>query len=39
MLMTGADEVALTLMRRTDIEAFRAKDRILRPWIYARSQR
>lgn len=34
MLLTGADEIGLTLARRSEIEAFRAADRQARPWIY-----
>lgn len=34
MLLTGQDEVALTLQRRDAIEAFRARDRQDRPWLY-----
>lgn len=36
MLLEGADEIALTLKKRDRIEAFRARDRALRPWVYAR---
>ncbi len=36
MLLSGADEIALTLKRRDEIDAFRAKDRVERPWIYDR---
>jgi 3-isopropylmalate/(R)-2-methylmalate dehydratase small subunit len=36
MLLEGADEIALTLKKRPLIEAFRARDRALRPWVYAR---
>ena len=35
MLLEGLDEVALTLKRRLEIEAFQARDRRSRPWIYA----
>ncbi len=35
MLMQGADEIELTLMKRPLIEAFRARDQALRPWVYA----
>ncbi|MDB5446608.1 MAG: leuD, partial [Phenylobacterium sp.] len=34
MLLSGADEIGLTLRRRSEIEAFRAADRQARPWIY-----
>ena len=34
MLLEGLDEVALTLKRRAEIEAFQARDRLARPWIY-----
>jgi 3-isopropylmalate/(R)-2-methylmalate dehydratase small subunit len=34
MLLSGADEIAVTLKRLPAIEAFRAHDRDLRPWIY-----
>ena len=34
MLLSGADEIGLTLRRRAEIEAFRAADRRARPWIY-----
>ena len=34
MLLTGADEIAVTLKRRDLIEAFRRRDRMERPWIY-----
>lgn len=37
MLLTGADEIALTLKRRPQIEAFRARDRAERPWVYHRA--
>lgn len=36
MLLSGADEIALTLKHRDEIDAFRANDRIDRPWIYDR---
>ncbi len=36
MLLTGADEIALTLKRRVEIDSFRARDRVDRPWIYDR---
>jgi len=35
MLLEGADEIELTLKKRDRIEAFRARDRALRPWVYA----
>ncbi|MBV9993759.1 MAG: 3-isopropylmalate dehydratase small subunit [Caulobacteraceae bacterium] len=35
MLLKGADEIALTLSRRAQIEAFRDRDRRARPWVYA----
>lgn len=35
MLLEGADEIELTLKKRGLIEAFRARDRALRPWVYA----
>ena len=34
MLLAGMDEIALTLSRRVDIDAFRARDRERRPWAY-----
>ena len=34
MLLHGLDPIALTLRFAADIEAFRATDRELRPWIY-----
>lgn len=34
MLMQGVDEIALTLSRSAEIDAFRANDRLLRPWAY-----
>ena len=34
MLLAGADEIAVTLKRRSQIEAFRARDRLVRPWVY-----
>jgi 3-isopropylmalate/(R)-2-methylmalate dehydratase small subunit len=36
MLLSGADEIALTLARREQIDAFRGQDRAKRPWIYSR---
>jgi 3-isopropylmalate/(R)-2-methylmalate dehydratase small subunit len=34
MLLEGLDEIDLTLTRRAEIDAFRAKDRVERPWAY-----
>lgn len=34
MLLEGLDAIDLTLKQRPAIEAFRARDRALRPWIY-----
>jgi 3-isopropylmalate/(R)-2-methylmalate dehydratase small subunit len=34
MLLSGTDEIDLTLSHRAEISAFRDKDRQLRPWIY-----
>ncbi|MDI3383061.1 3-isopropylmalate dehydratase small subunit [Xenophilus aerolatus] len=34
MLMQGVDEIALTLGRQAEIEAFRRRDRATRPWAY-----
>jgi len=34
MLVGGLDEIGLTLQRSDDIAAFRARDRISRPWAY-----
>lgn len=34
MLLTGADEIELTLRRREEIETFRQRDRAERPWVY-----
>jgi 3-isopropylmalate/(R)-2-methylmalate dehydratase small subunit len=34
MLLLGADEIAVTLRHRREMEAFRARDRIKRPWAY-----
>lgn len=34
MLVDGLDEIGLTLQRRDQIEAFRAADRVARPWVY-----
>ena len=36
MMLEGLDDIALTLGRRGEIEAFQAKDRGERPWIRAR---
>jgi 3-isopropylmalate/(R)-2-methylmalate dehydratase small subunit len=35
MLLSGADEIGLTLAKRPLIEDFRARDRAERPWIYS----
>lgn len=37
MLVEGLDEVGLTLKRVADLEAFEARDRMLRPWLYGAS--
>lgn len=34
MLLSGLDEIDLTLTRRSEIDAFLAADRARRPWIY-----
>jgi 3-isopropylmalate/(R)-2-methylmalate dehydratase small subunit len=34
MLLDGVDEIALTLARSEDIERFRERDRVRRPWAY-----
>ena len=34
MLLEGLDAIDLTLKQRPAIEAFRARDRAARPWIY-----
>jgi 3-isopropylmalate/(R)-2-methylmalate dehydratase small subunit len=34
MLLKGVDEIELTLARRVEFEAFRAADRLRRPWAY-----
>ena len=34
MLLEGLDAIDLTLKRREEIEAFRRRDREMRPWIY-----
>jgi 3-isopropylmalate/(R)-2-methylmalate dehydratase small subunit len=33
-LLRGADEIGLAMRRRESIDAFVARDRVLRPWIY-----
>jgi len=38
MLLQGLDEIGLTLSRLTDIEAAEARDRQLRPWLYAQAR-
>ena len=35
MLLSGADEIELTLRRRAAIDAFRKEDRENRPWVYS----
>jgi len=35
MMLEGLDDIALTLRRKGDIEAFQARDREARPWIWA----
>lgn len=35
MLLQGVDEIALTLSKRAEIDAFRQQDRQRRPWAYA----
>lgn len=35
MLIEGLDPIGLTLLRRAEIDAFRAADRMGRPWAYA----
>jgi 3-isopropylmalate/(R)-2-methylmalate dehydratase small subunit len=37
MLLEGLDAIDLTLKHRDAIDAFRARDRVQRPWIYLRS--
>lgn len=37
MLLQGLDEIGVTLERREEIDAFRARDRALRPWAYQRT--
>ena len=34
MLLQGLDVIGLTLRHKADIDAFKAKDRLARPWIY-----
>lgn len=34
MLIEGLDEIALTLTRAADLDAFEARDRAARPWLY-----
>jgi len=34
MLLDGVDEIGVTLSRSAEIEAFRARDRVERPWAY-----
>ena len=34
MLLEGVDEIELTLARREEIERFRNRDRVRRPWAY-----
>lgn len=34
MLLSGLDEIDLTLTKRAEIDAFLAADRVRRPWIY-----
>ena len=34
MLLQGVDEIDMTLARRTQIDAWRAQDRLRRPWAY-----
>ena len=34
MLLQGVDEIQLTLGRRAEIQRFRSKDRVRRPWAY-----
>ncbi len=36
-LLEGRDEIAMTLVRDTDIRAFQERDRAARPWIYETS--
>ncbi len=39
MLLGGQDEIGLTLSRRVEIDAFRTRDRALRPWAYVISSK
>ncbi|MGA1463906.1 MAG: 3-isopropylmalate dehydratase small subunit [Steroidobacteraceae bacterium] len=39
MLLVGADAIDLTLRHRDEIEAFLARDRQLRPWVYLQGER
>ena len=34
LLMSGVDEISVTLEKRDMIDKFRARDRVLRPWVY-----
>lgn len=34
MVMEGLDPIAITLLRRSEIDEFRASDRLVRPWAY-----
>ena len=34
MLLDGVDEISLTLARRGEIDGFRTRDRVRRPWAY-----
>ena len=34
MLLLGQDEIALTLLRAAQLQAFRQRDRVERPWAY-----
>lgn len=38
-LLEGRDEIAMTLLRDADIEAFHQRDRAARPWIYQTTPR
>jgi 3-isopropylmalate/(R)-2-methylmalate dehydratase small subunit len=38
-LLTGADDIALTLRRNTEILAYQARERALRPWTFLAPQR
>ena len=35
MMLEGLDDIALTLRREGEIEAFQERDRVARPWIWA----